>query len=463
MIARTLPICLLALASLAAAEPPRTVERPAREAAPVPHVGPPVYCEVEIDDRHVAFRFTGEQSTLLRWLRTPDERAAAGDAEPELLAPPLTPAQITDLRTRIIAFFAAHNRLTVDDQPFDWTLGDIGIPPDEVTGYGVPALTFTLSAPRSSAPRSIGVIWEVYDRLVYFEKERLPMLFKAFGDAQLVFLSPDEPGFVWHASSMVPPEPPLVVEVKAAPPPEWTLPLVSLGAGALVLVMIPLVLLRAVGHATFGIALLVLGGVAWFGRHAWVERVPDPFAEPVVVPSEPEALALFEQLHRNIYRAFDARSEQEIYRLLAKSVTGNLLDELYGEVFESLVMRGEGGAVCKVEGYRKVSGSVNLDPERGPWDDIPEVLADRPRFDVQWAWEVRGVVSHWGHEHRRLNRYEATYIVVHDGEAWRIADVDVLEHERIDSPRPGDVREEDQASAGADASTGAGGEPGDGR
>ena len=52
---------------------------------------------------------------------------------------------------------------------------------------------------------------------------------------------------------------------------------------------------------------------------------------------------------RNIYGAFDAASEDEIYDLLATSVDTALLDELYGEIYESLILRSEGGAVCRIE------------------------------------------------------------------------------------------------------------------
>ena len=64
-------------------------------------------------------------------------------------------------------------------------------------------------------------------------------------------------------------------------------------------------------------------------------------------------------------------------------------------------------------------------------------------FGVEAAWVVNGVVSHWGHIHRRSNVYRARYRIAPfasddqaDGEAqatWKISAIEVLEHERSDA------------------------------
>jgi hypothetical protein len=146
----------------------------------------------------------------------------------------------------------------------------------------------------------------------------------------------------------------------------------------------------------------------------------------VARPSPEEARAIFETLHRGIYDAFSAETEDEIYDRLAVSVDRSLLDDLYGEIYESLILREQGGAVCSIESVEVLDGEVHL-----PTDpDAP------PGFQVDWTWQVNGVVSHWGHLHHRRNEYEALYTVGHDGTAWRITGVDVLEHRRIDLPDP---------------------------
>ena len=91
-----------------------------------------------------------------------------------------------------------------------------------------------------------------------------------------------------------------------------------------------------------------------------------------------------------MYDAFSARSESEVYDILAVTVDAEILDELYAEVYESLILRDEGGAVSKVEGIDVLERDVALDADGAP------------AFDVDWSWRVHGLVSHWGHLHRRF-------------------------------------------------------------
>ena len=142
----------------------------------------------------------------------------------------------------------------------------------------------------------------------------------------------------------------------------------------------------------------------------------------MALPTPDQAERLFETLHTNVYAAFDADTEDGIYDLLAESVDARLLDELYADVYESLVLREEGGAVCRVDGIEVQDAAVRL----------PEDKRGDPRFEVDCSWTVDGMVAHWGHIHRRTNRYRATYGVRHDGRSWKIDTVQVHEHERSD-------------------------------
>ena len=60
---------------------------------------------------------------------------------------------------------------------------------------------------------------------------------------------------------------------------------------------------------------------------------------------------------------------------------------------------------------------------------------DEPAYEVDYSWSVAGSVSHWGHEHERLNVYRALYTVAHDGVGWKIAAWEVSEHRRADDGR----------------------------
>ncbi len=151
-------------------------------------------------------------------------------------------------------------------------------------------------------------------------------------------------------------------------------------------------------------------------------------ALPPPRPGADEARAIFARLHASLYAAFDATGEEAIYDRLARCVAPALVDPLYGEVHESLVLREQGGAVCAIEGVDLRSCEVSFE-------------RPGPGFEADAAWDVRGLVSHWGHLHRRRNAYRARWSIEPlpeapgtDGgrAAWKIARIDVRRHERVD-------------------------------
>jgi hypothetical protein len=141
------------------------------------------------------------------------------------------------------------------------------------------------------------------------------------------------------------------------------------------------------------------------------------FAWPTGPP--PNARLVFETLHKNLYRAFGAGTEDEIYDVLARSVDEDLLQEIYLDIYESLILREQGGVITEVEKVEVVGGDI-----------LPGGSATE--FGVAWTWRVHCSISHWGHVHRRINVYAADYTVCHDGSAWKIAAVAVREYERVD-------------------------------
>ena len=135
------------------------------------------------------------------------------------------------------------------------------------------------------------------------------------------------------------------------------------------------------------------------------------------LPDEAEAAAIFTGLHRDIYRAFDHDEEGAIYDALAGSVDGRLLDRIYVEIYEALVMREHGGARAKVHEVEMLDRQV-----------LGGVAADRdgPSFRVRAQWEVTSSVVHEGHEHVRVVEYEGLYTVARREEGWRIVDDKIL-------------------------------------
>ena len=224
------------------------------------------------------------------------------------------------------------------------------------------------------------------------------------GDVEQAVMTPEEPEYLWHTRTVLR-RPPRIDAVVSAPAIGWRLPLPSLlvfaaGVGLAVVSRRR----RWPRSAVLAAALPLLTTVLAISlRHTGVVRVP---GTGIAIPDREEAVSIFQRLHANVYRAFEARTAEEVYDLLAVSVAPGLLDRLYADVYESLVLRGQGGAICKVE-------KIDLfDVEVRPSVSGPDA---RPRFCVACAWKVHGLVSHWGHEHRRLNQYRAVYTIAHDG------------------------------------------------
>ncbi len=122
-------------------------------------------------------------------------------------------------------------------------------------------------------------------------------------------------------------------------------------------------------------------------------------------------------LLHNIYRAFDYRGEEQVYDVLAKSVTGNLLNDVYLETRNGLELANQGGAQVKVKNIEMLEAR-----QIGENDD---------GLQVEARWNVAGSVGHWGHIHRRTNTYHARLTLRDMDGTWKLTSLDVLEEERL--------------------------------
>ena len=248
------------------------------------------------------------------------------------------------------------------------------------------------------------------------------------GRISCITFTPDEPQHVWHAPAAPTDQPAARFERPA--PRTVRLPVVTM---AVVLLLPGAVLLarrvRPAGRAALAAGLIgvVLAGAAAGYRPL---EVPDPWAGEGYLPPEGEAKAIFASLHRNIYRAFDYSTESDVYDTLARSVDGALLDWVYNEVYQSLILRDADGAVCRVEKVNILDSSI-APPAAG--------AEAKTSFRVRARWRVLGAVAHWGHVHKRTNEYEAVYTVARRKQAWKIVHVDVIRQERLvpDDPPSG--------------------------
>jgi hypothetical protein len=370
-----------------------------------PHPGPSIWADVRIEDDRVVLELQAELEPIEQCFGI--EGPWLGPAAPELQA---------RLERELLEAFRTGFPVTIDGTQVQPELEQLSLPVDDPDTDGWLVVKAHLVYPASAPPRRVTITWDRFGGTEFMGERYVPMLVKRGREVDMMACLEREPSFTWHARG--PRAHPRAI-VPEEPPPDrspWAIGALSCAAasalGCFALRRRPLAL-RA------GILVVGLGGALALGTHAGKDAWRFGSA---AMPGPDQAERLFEALHAGIYAAFEADDEDTIYELLARSVDVSLLDELYADIYESLVLREEGGAVCRIDGMEVFERDVRLPKER----------EGDPRFEVDWGWTVDGLVAHWGHIHRRTNRYRATYGVRHDGRSWKIDEVKILEHDRTD-------------------------------
>ena len=158
--------------------------------------------------------------------------------------------------------------------------------------------------------------------------------------------------------------------------------------------------------------------------YQWSGDLIGPKVEPARVKSdrldESQRSEVVREVLTNVYRAFDFRSDEEVYDALAASVAGNLLRDVYLRIKRSLLMAEQGGAISHVTSVQMVSA-------------IP-VSENGTRIgtnSMDAIWRVSGTTEHWGHVHTRVSEYRARLtLIVHEG-AWKLEKFQLLDDKRI--------------------------------
>ena len=214
---------------------------------------------------------------------------------------------------------------------------------------------------------------------------------------------------------------------EALPPPQLKVPLLSilLLLGALV------VLLRTLGPGKTKPASLVvpivLAGAAAASVDIAALRIPHPLTK-TAPPDAEQSKRIMHHLLRTVYHAFDFRDEEKQYDVLAEAVAGPALTDIYLEVRRTLESRQRDGARVRVQDL----SIAEVEP-------IP--LDNRPGFESECRWEVRGRVGHWGHFHNRINRYHATFVLESHNARWKITELRLHSRHRDADPGPASGQE----------------------
>jgi hypothetical protein len=297
----------------------------------------------------------------------------------------------------------------------------------------LPQILMILDYPSRDQPRSVEFKWGTFPRdFLAQDRDLAPLtdidaVILAEGDAIPVVFTVGAPTHTWKASATSLADRFQAVPTPAAPRrrtvPALSVVVLMLGAGLVAGAWRmgassgPVRFVRGAVVASLAIgAAVAVGSVGRVPAPRWADSGP-------ALPTVEEAAQVFKPVHANMYRAFDYVAEEDIYDALARSVDGPLLAKTYDEIYRSLIMHEEGGALSRIRSVRPMETNVDL---------IDADESGHPRLTVTARWRVDGVVFHWGHSHERTNEYLARYTLASAGGAWRITGVVPLEQRRVE-------------------------------
>lgn len=260
--------------------------------------------------------------------------------------------------------------------------------------------------------RDVSLVWNLY----YSGMNKIPAVVISYPNKMdrfefSKFKTAEQNTLSWQCPPDALPTP---VQAVAAAPMSKPMLLIPVGAalaliiGAVIIVYVPG---RAIKSTTASLVLLAV----IFHKPLSI-KTENPFVAPPELTAE-EAAATFNALHSGMYRSLDFGSEDRIYDVLATTVDGPLLEDLYLQLRQSLEVREQGGAVARIREITQDSGSViPRDKTKVAW----------PGFEYQATWTVAGTVEHWGHIHERQNQFEATFTIEPKDGEWKFTRMDIV-------------------------------------
>ncbi|MGY8686785.1 MAG: hypothetical protein ACKVHP_03465 [Verrucomicrobiales bacterium] len=319
-------------------------------------------------------------------------------------------------RNVVAAFFRDRNPLDINGARVEPTLERLQFFGLDINDFALNAaprrvsahqarLGIILSYPANETPQQVRMTWDTFSEQTAFLRSGV---YIGDEDPKEHYFVRDDPEWQW-TRPLTAPSAILTASDLAIPPPASgrQLPIMILIAGAVTIPWFLFMFWRGrTAIALFGSALYAIIAIM-----SW-PKTNSPLTES-------DARAIGSTLLQRLYRAFDYRSEEEIYEALAESVHGPLLDEMYTGIYGSLHMEEQGGAKARVQEITIVS------------DVLTENRPAESAFRYHCGWQVTGTVEHWGHIHTRENRYGADFTINAVAGAWRITGYQLTDEQRV--------------------------------
>ncbi|QDG77615.1 hypothetical protein [Labrenzia sp. PHM005] len=340
--------------------------------------------------------------------------------------PILEETEKKELTTKIASLIAEQSPMSIDgkgvvpdfDRAAFMRIGLRGLEilaPSDPVNVDAAILGLIWSAPTDGLPKEATVQWTLYDE----NASQVPGYAIDAAGPFLYSLTQDDPKMVWTNHFKKSPVP-AVETVEARPWTDIELPGLSIvfWLSALGLGIGSFVINGRLKRSSAAFAAVAAVAIGFLVLKSAPISVPRPGLIPADLPAE-QAQNLTQQLLSNVYRSFDFRGEAQVYDRLAKTIDGQLLEEVYLDQRQALRIAKAGGADARVKSVN-VSSAV---PEH-----IGGTAAD---FKIRTKWTIVGTVGHWGHIHQRVNSYDADLLISPEEGAWKIIGFEVHEQERL--------------------------------
>jgi len=329
----------------------------------------------------------------------------------------ITPQMQDDVKQGIVKYLDQYFQLKIDGHAVDATLDRVNFLARTlrssmvVDGQDIPLLPATVGViyvvPTQGLPHEVEMEWDLFT-------ERMQIVPASAVDQAgplPVFLEPDFNILKWQ-NFLKFPELPTLTDIRS--PPDVLQKIARWGQwffGVIAALALFMVFRALQGRRKFrtGAAAMFVTAIA---LAAWSMKTWND-----VRIDDTRLRELAGGLLHNIYRAFDYRGEEQIYDVLAKSVTGNLLNDVYLETRNGLELANQGGAQVKVKNIEML--------------EVSNIGENDDGLLVEARWNVAGSVGHWGHIHQRTNAYHARLTLQDIDGAWKLTSLNILEEERL--------------------------------
>jgi hypothetical protein len=322
-----------------------------------------------------------------------------------------------EIKARVVEFLSGHFPVKIDGEPVEGTIDRVNflkrslrssVVVDKQDLELLPATIGVIYVfPTDGLPQNVEMEWDLFN-------EKTPTVPAATVDQAGPLPVILEPGFStlrWE-NFLKFPELPTLAEISEPPTAlqrvadlgRWLMLALSIGllAGLLRSSLANRTLSRPL--LSFSLSALAIAAL-FFYQHRQVEMNDERLTQ------------LVGDLLHNVYRAFDYRGEEVIYDVLEKSVSGELLTDIYLETQKGLELANQGGARVKVK-TTEVSNA--------------ELLSrDGNQLTIASDWNVSGSVGHWGHVHQRSNGYRANLEISEIDGVWKLTGLEILEEQRL--------------------------------